>query len=441
LQLALSDRVVMFTMFLLPIPTFLGEAAARAADAVRFGAASGRLLAAPRVKSGSHFLRASLLLLSMFGFALLSLIGGVSHTLRDMLDVLRVAAFWVMFHFGASLVRRHAASPLEVATACLRLLLTIGVLNAAFTACQYMFPELTRPLQALFATGDTHINLLAEQHRAFGFFMNPNTNAIMLLLLGLPGVTLYRLTSRSGYLCLGAVVLAAIVLTGSRTGLVLAAVAIAVYCTTSLRWNYLLVLAALAWGGYAALDYLVSNDLAHRWFPYLSELLFKIHDALHGEGVDLSTINSFNARLVHWERTMEWYYARPLLGSGPLREELPSFADNYYIYLLSRYGFVGMTMYGLFSAYLAGLALLAIIRRRSPQRDWAMLTLASLAVVNVANYTIDAFIIVPVGSVCLIYWGFMVALMDLPAAARHAGMVPNSGRRMPRPHNLGFARR
>ncbi|MGD9633931.1 MAG: hypothetical protein AB7G28_10025 [Pirellulales bacterium] len=431
-RLSAGDRMVILTMFLLPIPTFLGEAAARAADTVRFGTASGRLLLSPQVKCGRHVLLTSALLLAMFGFAMLSMVFGISHTLRDVLDVLRVAAFLIVFHFGASLVRRSSANAAGVTMSCLKLLLSIGALNAAFTAAQYFLPDATRPLQTLFAVSDRHMDLLDEQGRAFGFFLNPNTNAIMLLLLALPSVALFRMTSRPFYLALGGAVLATILLTGSRTGLMLTALAIVVLCVASRRFTYLAALAAVGWGAYESLDYLVRTDIARQWFPYLSELLFKLHGALHGDGFDVTTINSFNSRLVHWERTMDWYFSSPLFGCGPLREELPSFADNYYVYLLSRYGQVGLGLYIAYSLYVAGLSAWAILRRRAPCRDWAMLTLTSVVVVNAANYTLDAFMIVPVGAICLLYSGNMASLMDLSAPARGLPRRSPAIRRRPR---------
>ena len=317
----------------------------------------------------------------------------------------------------------------------MKLLLAIGVLNALFTICQYRFPNVTRPFQELFAMGDRHIDLLSEQGRAFGFFVNPNTNAVMLLLLAVPSVALFRLTSQFRYLVLGSFVMATIVLTGSRTGLVLAAVAIVVLCVASRKFSYLIVLAPIAWGAYESLEFLVRTGAVRDWFPYLAELLLKIDGALHGDGFDLASVNSFHSRLENWELALDWYRTRPWLGCGPLREVLPSFVDNYYVYLLSRYGLVGLSLYALYSVYVAALAIAALLRRSRPQSDWALVALTSVVVVNVANYTMDAFIIVPIGSVCLLYSGFMVSLMDMsrtaPKMRRQAGSVPRRRRILP----------
>ena len=110
-QFSLGDRLAILAMFLLPIPSFLGDVAARAADAVRFGAVSGRLLLTPRLRWGRHLRRTSAILLVFFCCAGLSMVFGISYSLRDVLDVLRVAAFWLVFYFGASLPRRNPSNP------------------------------------------------------------------------------------------------------------------------------------------------------------------------------------------------------------------------------------------------------------------------------------------------------------------------------------------
>lgn len=405
-------------MFLLPIPSFIGDATARLADAVRFGTVSGHLILSPRLAWGRYVWRTSALLLLIFLFACASLIYGSSHSFRDLLDVLRIAAFAIVFLFGASVAWKGRSST-NASIAFLQLMLTIGVLNALFTISQFYFPKMTQPLQSLYATGELRLlrmELIAEQGRAIGFFANPNINAVMLLLLALPSVTLFQLTSRRRFLVLGVIVFAAILLTASRTGLILLAAVIAVLSVASRKLTYLVALSVLCGSAYYALDFLVQTDIVRQWFPYLSELLVKVHGAFHGEYFDVESINSFNARFVIWEDTLDWYRVSPLLGSGPLRDVLPSFADNYYVYLLSRYGLAGLALYTLFSINVALLSIRAILSKKRPHEQWGLITLAALVAVNLANYTIDAFLTVPIASATLLYAGYLSCLMDLESA-------------------------
>jgi hypothetical protein len=234
----------------------------------------------------------------------------------------------------------------------------------------------------------------------------------MLLLLALPSAALFQLTSRKQYLVIGLFMLGTVLLTASRTGLALSGVSIALLCVASRRWAYVAALAISAVGGYLFLDFVVRDDIVRDWFPYLSEFVVKVHSILNGDQFDLESINSFRARLAIWDRSMDWYHASPLLGSGPLRDVIPSFADNYYIYLLSRYGAVGLALYASFSLYVAGVSIRAVFSGRTPLRQWGTLALVSLVVVNIANYTIDAFLIVPIGSLCLLYTGYLTSLAD-----------------------------
>jgi O-antigen ligase len=265
----------------------------------------------------------------------------------------------------------------------------------------------------MFANGDRHIELLAYQARAFGFFVNPNTNAIMLLLLSLPGLALFELTGRNRYLLCSIFVYSTVLLTASRTGLILAGLVLVLLGIASRKFKYLVALAVVAWISLGALEYLVNTGVVRDWFPYLTELLVKVDDALHGSHFDAESIPSFSARLMIWEDSLSWFRQNPVWGAGPLRDVIPSFADNYYVYLLSRYGIMGLVSYGVFTFYTASLSIYAMLNNVRPQRELGMLTLASLVIVNVANFAIDAFLSVPIAALCLLYVGYLTSLSDL----------------------------
>ena len=130
------------------------------------------------------------------------------------------------------------------------------------------------------------------------------------------------------------------------------------------------------------------------------------------------------ARLAIWdELAPEWYRSNPILGAGPLRELIPSFSDNYYVYLLSRYGIEGLGLYATYSAYIATISVLAVLTKKCPQREWGLLTLAAVVTVNVANYTMDAFPIVPIAAVSLLYAGYLSCLVDMPNSAIRRNVV------------------
>ncbi len=413
----IGDFLGLLILFLVPTPGVLGDWTIRGADGVRLLTIFVRLvMGSGRRFAGGHFLRVSGILLTMFLCACCSLLLGISQTSRDMLDVFRLAMFWMFFAYGASLA---AQSHLQhsVIVSCFRLLLAIGILNASFSVLQILFPASTQFLQLLYSPSESrHIATISSQSRAIGFFINPNTNSVMLNLFSLAAIPLLQLTGRRTYLYLGLFVLACSLLTGSRTGFFLSASIIMVVCIGSRKFSYLVAMSFVALASYLVLDFLVASGEVKLWLPYMAELLIKIHASMNGSEFDVESFNSFRARTYFWEETLVYFYRNPVFGAGPLRAELYSFTDNYYIYLLSRYGIMGLACYLGYTLYIAVLCVRLLFGQAKLLRSVALMVIASITVVNIANYTLDAFPIVPIGSICLIYSGYLIGLTDLQNA-------------------------
>lgn len=410
-NLSIAERLLVVLLLLCPVPTFLGDLATRAIDVFRVGIVSVRLSLAPKSLRGSHLFCGSAILVSMCVFATVSLVGGISHSTRDLLDVLRIASFCLTFLCGASLARSVRDGETSLITFT-QTLLAVGSLNAAFTACQYFFPDATRPVQEIFSPSDRHMDLLAIHGRAFGFFANPNTNALMTLILALPALALYQLTRRRFYLTVGLLVYGTVLLAGSRTGLVLAGVVGVTVCLISRRITYVIGLGILAWAGFEFLDHLVQAGYVRRMFPYLAEFLLKLHGFLYGDHFDPTSIKSYSERLKIWHATLIWFHRSPILGSGPLRDVIPNWSDNYFVYLLARYGAVGLIHYSLFCVYVGFLCTRGILSQNRPYRACACVTLAAIVVVNAANYTMDALLYVPAANIVFILAGYLTGLSD-----------------------------
>lgn len=68
--------------------------------------------------------------------------------------------------------------------------------------------------------------------------------------------------------------------------------------------------------------------------------LMRISSAL-----DLSLDASFNARLQLWKKNFDYFLQSPLFGWGPSEGVILSYADNEYLSMLRKYGFIGFSFY------------------------------------------------------------------------------------------------
>lgn len=66
----------------------------------------------------------------------------------------------------------------------------------------------------------------------------------------------------------------------------------------------------------------------------------------------VESVSSFKSREYYWNLNYEQYKKSPLFGSGPMKSEFVSFADNSYLYILARYGILGMVIFTLFYGFL-----------------------------------------------------------------------------------------
>ncbi|WP_437204233.1 O-antigen ligase family protein [Planctomicrobium sp. SH664] len=406
-----GDRLAVFILLLCPTPPFLVDIAVRLLDLVRFGAVGARLMFVPRPIWGTNVTIFTLLMLSMLGFEMVSLLRGESVTIRDFMDVMRLIPFLGIFLFGTSLAQRGKGQSGALIGTC-HLLLTIAVANAIFTIMQYALPVATRPIQQFYSV-ERHMDVMDIQGRGFGFFVNPNVNALMTVLLSLSALPPYRLTGKWRYLLFGGLVLFSVIFTGSRTGLAMAGLVASVVCLSTGRAKFFFGFLLVAGGMYLSLDAIVQSGIVKEIFPYLGEFLVKIHGAVRGGGFDANEFNSFAARVEIWDDTLDWFYKYPVFGAGPLRDVIPSYADNYYVYQLSRFGVVGCAHYCVLMLFVASLSIRAILTRLSPYQEFGSAALAALVALCAANYTMDAFATVPIASVSLIYMGYLAMLMDI----------------------------
>ncbi|WP_066172848.1 O-antigen ligase family protein [Bacillus marinisedimentorum] len=79
----------------------------------------------------------------------------------------------------------------------------------------------------------------------------------------------------------------------------------------------------------------------------------------------LESVSSFKSRYDYWQMNYEKFLQSPVLGMGPMKKGFIDFADNSYLYVLARYGIVGLTLGALFIGYLYWSTVKSVTKNRS----------------------------------------------------------------------------
>ncbi len=106
----------------------------------------------------------------------------------------------------------------------------------------------------------------------------------------------------------------------------------------------------------------------------------------------LESVGSFKSRYYYWEINIDKFKQSPIVGIGPMKQGL-SFADNTYLYILARYGILGMIVYGLFLIYLlVRTFLISINKRKRIDKKILAATINSIVVAYaVMGYVAESF--------------------------------------------------
>ncbi len=323
--------------------------------------------------------------------ATVSLVGGESHTERDFLDVSRYFLIPLVVQYGMSL--SYAGSMMK--SPFTRAITILAAINILFNLAQYVIPHAVTPLMALHCSDYRHILNVYEKHRTIGLFSNPNTNGILSVMFASHVIFVDRITAPvlrkmvfSGS-CLSAV------LASSRTSLILVVGLLAflgLFRGNVFSRTVLYSVGALAFPTFFAF---ISSERLSLYVPYLAQFVHSLIE--HGlEGV--YKVNSFTARFDIWDDQLVHFYRSPVFGGGPLRQDIFSFSDNFYIYILCHYGLSGLMLFAGFVVAILAVGLALIAKRWDGGTDLGFHVFIMTATILVASFAMDAFTIPQINS-------------------------------------------
>jgi O-antigen ligase len=411
---------VFLLLFLRPYPVqLIGRGGVRFIDVAMVALVlvppflAGRLRADARMGS-LVFLLFGLTTVALLSATLSTVIGLTTASPRDIFESMRYLGLAAYLLFGFYLARHPRFEGWHfVAASSLILMLALG-----FSLLQKFFPQATLGLTKLYAPEHQSGRVFLTK-RVLAFFGNPNTNGFMTLnlLLAPLAFAFTHQTSRVFRIFVLALVplcLFVIIQTGSRTAFVTLLAILAL--VPLLMQRYKIVLGA----SLAIVAVFVLRDPVLTFVKAQSDYFANgLRSILFLDFEKLTTQGTFAKRLDHWREALRFFQEAPLLGAGPLRARIGSATDNFYIYILARYGIVGLAIFVLIWTRTFGWGIEAYRGGKSTLRFLGLYVLALLVSFSVANLSIEAQIIPVPASLFFVSAGLLLGCMSREKEASH----------------------
>jgi hypothetical protein len=175
--------------------------------------------------------------------------------------------------------------------------------------------------------------------RVIGLSNNPNVYAVIAAVGVLFSLILLFRTRRLHHVLFGSINMLALLMTKSRTGLVFLGVMFAVlyliYFFEKVLVNRKVRLRSLTQMLSILMVLLIAAPIAFFLLP--DTLVWRFKDF-----TDITSATSWQARMVHWQENIEYFYKSPILGIGAAKSVNFRFApDNEWLLLLRKFGMLG----------------------------------------------------------------------------------------------------
>ncbi len=419
----LSFRVSSYTLglliflcfFLRPYPeAYIGGTAMRVIDMLVLGSVIFYFLVANiKMVVDKNIFIIIVIYLAMFTSGLLSLTNGfiqgvTSFNYRDPLDIIRYLQFPVFLLFGYFLAKERG----HLCKDFIACVFIIFIIVFIFAILQRFFSTQVQFLTNLYSP-DHQARRVINTNRVTTLFGNPNTCALMICLLCsfffamvVPKKPHAKKRMIWIFIFLS---LVTVLLTGSRTGLIVFGFLVLTYLYTKLKRKIIFFLLFPIFFG---LIILLRDQILEviRYFNNYLYLGIKLVLTMDTETL-LSEGNSFFSRFGRWNQALALFSESPLFGLGPMRGVVTSSTDNYYIYLLARYGIVGLVLYLSFIVYSFYLAMKA--RKKSGYvQIFGYAFIFQTAVILFMNFLIEAQIINSAAYMHLTTIGVLIAILN-----------------------------
>lgn len=232
--------------------------------------------------------------------------------------------------------------------------------------------NINETLGMLYTMSERHYQMIVHQHRIPGTFLNPNMYGSFLIIvisLLLGYLTYGKLSKKTViFLYIGIfLTLVSVILTTSRTAVITLGGIIIYWILLNLVTNRKKLKETIVNGLIVLAVYLLAAVILIPHISYLNYAATQLYDTYTAEEAEgqqgdlpedddattnknsvnsakksLESVSSFKNRYDYWELNFQEFLKSPLVGHGPMRENFVSFADNTYLYVLARYGIVGL---------------------------------------------------------------------------------------------------
>jgi len=282
--------------------------------------------------------------------------------------------YYIIFYLAAKNVNPSNAKKITAAFVCLILIVEgFGVMQF------YNFFNINHTLGLLYTMSDRHLMLIVEQNRIPSTLLNPNMYGSFLIIVAallLAYISLSKnIRNKWVVYALLALTIFSVLLTTSRTAVFVLAAMIAYWFFVSLIFGQERKIDVVKKGALVTLLYVLIAFVSIPQIGYLNYAVTQIYQTLTNSDEDstvdtakesLESVGSFKNRYYYWNQNLEQFKKSPVLGSGPMKENFVSFADHSYLYILARYGFVGLAVFLAFNLFMYGKSISAFRKSPSP---------------------------------------------------------------------------
>lgn len=249
--------------------------------------------------------------------------------------------------------------------------------------------NINETLGMLYTMSERHYHMIVYQQRIPGTLLNPNMygSFLIIVIALLLGYLTYGKTNKkiSTFVYIGIfLTLVSVILTTSRTAVITLGGVIVYWILLNIVTNRKKLKRTILQGIAVLAVYLLAAVILIPHINYLNYAATQLYNTYTAEEApkennevpnedpdadfdenatpddsnsinsakkSLESVSSFKNRYDYWQLNFEEFLESPIVGHGPMRGNFVSFADNTYLYILARYGIVGLLILAGFIFY------------------------------------------------------------------------------------------
>ncbi|AFY81396.1 O-antigen ligase family protein [Oscillatoria acuminata] len=350
-------------------------------------------------------------LLLMSGLVILSMLIGSYYSLpisyRDFLESFRYSSYICYVLFGIAWTK-YSTKSLEF---FFKAVLIILGTSCFFSIFQSLFSDHFLFLTKLYAT-DRQAQGFQGTNRVTSIFGNPNTTGIMTLLLAAIIIAYFRSyknildkSIKRNLIFIICISLYVVLITGSRTSFIVLLIGLLGFLAYQFKSKKSIFFIALGSISIFTLGNTLKNIIIALSPAYLHPIVNYLF-VLDVQKILLT--KTLAARFQRWDEALEYFKLSPLFGVGPLRLEVPSSTDNFYVYILARYGIIGLLVFLGIWLYVFHLAKKSQSYKNRSLCFISQSLIYQSVIILIANLTLEAQIIIPIAYLYFISLGLLI---------------------------------